>query len=52
MTDTLDVALIQTRTPATAEAALTHVAPLVRQAAADGAAACRYQDLGGKNGEG
>ncbi len=37
MTDTLDVALIQTRTPATAEAALTHVAPLVRQAAAGGA---------------
>lgn len=33
----LDVALIQTRTPATAEAGLTHVAPLVRQAAAGGA---------------
>lgn len=37
MTDTLDVALIQTRTPATAEAALAHVGPLVRQAAAGGA---------------
>lgn len=37
MPDTLDVALIQTRTPATAEAALAHVAPLVRQAAAGGA---------------
>lgn len=37
MTDTLDVALIQTRTPATAGASLAHVAPLVRQAAAGGA---------------
>lgn len=37
MSETLDVALIQTRTPATAEAALAHVAPLVRQAAAGGA---------------
>ena len=34
---TLRVALIQTRTPATQEAALEHVAPLIRQAAADGA---------------
>lgn len=37
MPDTLDVALIQTRTPATAEAALAHVAPLVREAASSGA---------------
>lgn len=37
MSETLDVALIQTRTPATAEAALAHVTPLVRQAAAGGA---------------
>ncbi|MFT4954321.1 MAG: putative amidohydrolase [Brevundimonas sp.] len=34
---TLRVALIQTRTPATQQAALDHVAPLIRQAAADGA---------------
>ena len=34
---TLRVALIQTRTPATQEAALAHVEPLIRQAAADGA---------------
>ena len=34
---TLRVALIQTRTPATQDAALAHVAPLIRQAAADGA---------------
>lgn len=34
---TLDIALIQTRTPATAEAALAHVAPLIRQAAEGGA---------------
>ncbi len=33
----LKVALIQTRTPATLQAALDHVAPLIRQAAADGA---------------
>lgn len=33
----LPVALIQTRTPATAEAGLAHVEPLIRQAAADGA---------------
>jgi len=33
----LKIALIQTRTPATHAAALAHVAPLVRQAAADGA---------------
>ena len=33
----LRVGLIQTRTPATHEAALAHVAPLVRQAAAQGA---------------
>ncbi len=33
----LDIALIQTRTPATAEAALAHVEPLIRQAAAQGA---------------
>ena len=37
MTDTLDIALIQTRTPATAAAGLAHVAPLIRQAAAGGA---------------
>lgn len=37
MSETLDVALIQTRTPATAGASLAHVEPLVRQAAADGA---------------
>ena len=34
---TLAVALIQTRTPATPQAALDHVVPLVRQAAAGGA---------------
>ena len=34
---TLRVGLIQTRTPATHEAALAHVAPLVREAAARGA---------------
>lgn len=33
----LPVALIQTRTPATAAAGLKHVEPLIRQAAADGA---------------
>jgi predicted amidohydrolase len=33
----LKVALIQTRTPATPQAALEHVAPLIRQAAAGGA---------------
>ena len=33
----LPIALIQTRTPASPEAALSHVAPLVRQAAAGGA---------------
>lgn len=37
MTDTLDIALIQTRTPATAAAALAHVEPLIREAAAGGA---------------
>lgn len=37
MGDGLDIALIQTRTPATAEAALAHVEPLVREAAAGGA---------------
>ncbi|WP_339913622.1 carbon-nitrogen hydrolase family protein [uncultured Brevundimonas sp.] len=37
MTDTLDIALIQTRTPATPEAAWAHVEPLVRDAAARGA---------------
>ncbi|WP_333592296.1 carbon-nitrogen hydrolase family protein [Brevundimonas sp.] len=34
---TLDIALIQTRTPATAEAGLAHVAPLIRRAAEGGA---------------
>jgi len=33
----LDIALIQTRTPATAEAGLAHVEPLIREAAANGA---------------
>jgi predicted amidohydrolase len=33
----LSIALIQTRTPATAEAALAHIAPLIREAAAGGA---------------
>lgn len=37
MSDTLRVALIQTRTPATAEAGLAHIAPLIRQAAEGGA---------------
>lgn len=34
---TLDIALIQTRTPATAAEALAHVEPLIREAAAGGA---------------
>lgn len=34
---TLDIALIQTRTPATPEAGLAHVEPLIRQAASGGA---------------
>lgn len=34
---TLDIALIQTRTPATPEAGLAHVAPLIRRAAEGGA---------------
>jgi predicted amidohydrolase len=37
MTRSLDIALIQTRTPATPEAAWAHVEPLVREAAARGA---------------
>lgn len=37
MTRTLDVALVQTRTPATHAAALAHVEPLIRRAAASGA---------------
>ncbi|MBJ7319927.1 MAG: carbon-nitrogen hydrolase family protein [Brevundimonas sp.] len=37
MSGGLDIALIQTRTPATAPAALAHVEPLVREAAAGGA---------------
>jgi predicted amidohydrolase len=37
MTTVVKVALIQCRTPATQAAALAHVAPLVRQAATDGA---------------
>jgi predicted amidohydrolase len=37
MSGGLDIALIQTRTPATAEAALGHVEPLIREAAAGGA---------------
>ena len=37
MSGGLDIALIQTRTPATAEAALAHVEPLIRKAAAGGA---------------
>lgn len=37
MRRTLDIALIQTRTPATPEAGLAHVEPLIRQAAAGGA---------------
>jgi len=37
MVERLEVALIQTRTPATAAAGLAHVEPLIRQAAAGGA---------------
>jgi predicted amidohydrolase len=37
MTTGLDIALIQTRTPATPEAAMAHVEPLIREAAAGGA---------------
>lgn len=37
MSSLLPVALIQTRTPATAAAALAHVEPMIRQAAAEGA---------------
>ncbi|QQQ17550.1 carbon-nitrogen hydrolase family protein [Brevundimonas vitis] len=37
MSHMLDIALIQTRTPATAQGGLDHVSPLIRQAAADGA---------------
>ena len=37
MDDRLDIALIQTRTPATAAAGLAHVEPLIREAAAGGA---------------
>ena len=37
MARTLDIALVQTRTPATREAGLAHVAPLVRRAAEGGA---------------
>lgn len=37
MADALDIALIQTLTPATAQAGLDHVAPLIRQAASEGA---------------
>ena len=37
MSGGLDIALIQTRTQATAEAALAHVEPLIREAAAGGA---------------
>ncbi len=37
MSGRLDIALIQTRTPATASAALAHVEPLIREAAAGGA---------------
>ncbi|MBL0947877.1 carbon-nitrogen hydrolase family protein [Brevundimonas sp.] len=37
MAEPLDIALIQTRTPATSQAGLDHVAPLIRQAAAGGA---------------
>ena len=37
MAGPLDIALIQTRTPATSEAGLDHVAPLIRQAASGGA---------------
>lgn len=37
MAETLDIALVQTRTPATAAAGLAHVEPLIRRAAAEGA---------------
>lgn len=37
MSSAFDIALIQTRTPATADAALAHIEPLIRQAAAGGA---------------
>jgi predicted amidohydrolase len=37
VTGVLDIALVQTRTPATAKAGLDHVAPLIREAAAGGA---------------
>ncbi len=37
MSRPLDIALIQTRTPATADAALAHVEPLIRQAVSEGA---------------
>jgi predicted amidohydrolase len=37
MSQALDIALIQTRTPATARAGLEHVTPLIRRAAAGGA---------------
>jgi predicted amidohydrolase len=37
MSSSLPIALIQTRTPATATAALAHIEPMIRQAAADGA---------------
>lgn len=37
MAETLDIALVQTRTPATAAAGLAHVEPMIRQAAAEGA---------------
>jgi predicted amidohydrolase len=37
MSASLPIALIQTRTPATAAAGLAHVAPLIRRAAAEGA---------------
>lgn len=37
MDERLDIALIQTRTPATADAGRAHVEPLIRQAAAGGA---------------
>lgn len=37
MSDTLNIALVQTRTPATSQAAWRHVEPLIREAAAGGA---------------
>lgn len=37
MSDTLDIALIQTRTPSTATAGLAHVEPMIRKAAHQGA---------------